>query len=69
MKFLIIKSLEHIKNDAEQVAREIYYAMMQLPKHHPSRANLIVALDLLGVSKPSDIGLSDRVLEKYSDEI
>lgn len=64
IEFQILKKLAEIKNDSEQVAREIYYAISQLPVNHPAEANLKQALMLLGANKPEDVNLSSNALSR-----
>ena len=56
--------LDLIKDDIEQAAREIYYAIKLYEQNENGRINLEIALKLLGVGSPKDVGLSDRVLDK-----
>lgn len=56
---------ESLQLDLEQVAREIYYAMAQ-ENLDAARANLEMALQILGVRGPRDIGLSESVMTRWS---
>jgi len=58
----LVIALKQTVNEIEQVAREIYYALSFLEETHPSRANLVAALRIIGVNKPADVGLSNSVL-------
>lgn len=60
----VLYKLKEILADSEQVAREIYYAMSQIPDNNTGMANLKIALRLLGVNEPKDVGLSNSVLVK-----
>lgn len=64
MTCMIKIQLSDVINQLEQAAREIYYAATFLESGHPARANLKLALEALGVTKPSDVGLSDSVLRE-----
>lgn len=56
----MIKKLNQINSDLEQVGREIFYAMLEVGP----QANLKSALELLGVYRPIDVGLSNSIIEK-----
>lgn len=60
MEALISRRCKAILEDVENCARNIYYAMSYLPNDSKARANLQVALDMLGVKSPQDVGLSAK---------
>lgn len=62
MKYKLITELKTASEVVEQIAKEIYYAMSFLPIGHPSRANLNLALDEMGITNPEQVGLSRAVL-------
>lgn len=58
----ISTQLNCIGSNLEQIARFIYYAKQTLPKNHSAHANLDLALEMLGIHHPREVGLSERVL-------
>ena len=61
---LVRRRLEAIADDVDQAGREVFYALNFVSYDNPGRANLVLALNLLGIHSPADVGLSDGVLRK-----
>ena len=64
-----INDLKQATADVEDAARNIYYALSFLGPNHRARSNLELALTLLGIKEPEDVGLSDSVLRTHMVEV
>lgn len=56
------QTLNQVIVQTQDAGREIYYAISLLESNNPARANLILALEHLGIRGPAEVGLSDSVL-------
>jgi len=70
-KQILEGKLNQVISDLEQVGREIYYALAQIKEKNPAEpaiSNLNLALKLLGISRPEDVGLSSSLFKKDKNE-
>lgn len=59
----LISNMEHLTEDLRDIGRAVYYAKSYNDEHNVN-VHLDRILNILGITEPGDVGLSNSVLKK-----